>query len=32
MINTLWYDEISQREAVIKGFDILNREEKIPKI
>ena len=27
-----WYDEISQREAVIKGFDILNREEKIPKI
>jgi len=27
-----WYDEISQREAVIKGFDLLNREEKIPKI
>ena len=27
-----WYNEISQREAVIKGFDLLNREEKIPKI
>ena len=27
-----WYDEISQREAVKKGFDLLNRNEKIPKI
>jgi len=27
-----WYDEISKRESVIKGFDLLNREEKIPKI
>ena len=27
-----WYNTISQREAVIKGFDLLNREEKIPKI
>ena len=26
-----WYDEISNRKAVIKGFDILNRDEKIPK-
>ena len=25
-----WYDEISQREAVIKGFDLLKRDEKIP--
>ena len=25
-----WYDEISSREAVIKGFDILKRDEKIP--
>ena len=25
-----WYQEISQREAVIKGFDLLNRNEKIP--
>jgi len=25
-----WYNEISKREAVIKGFDLLNREEKIP--
>ena len=25
-----WYQEISQREAVIKGFDLLNRDEKIP--
>ena len=25
-----WYEEISKREAVIKGFDLLNREEKIP--
>ena len=27
---TRWYNEISKREAVIKGFDLLNREEKIP--
>ena len=27
-----WYNEISQRESVIKGYDLLNREEKIPKI
>ena len=26
-----WYDEISDRKAVIKGFDLLNRDEKIPK-
>ena len=26
-----WYEEISKREAVIKGFDLLKREEKIPK-
>ncbi len=26
-----WYDEISNRKAVIKGFDILNRDEKIPR-
>ena len=28
---TRWYNEISKREAVIKGFDLLKREEKIPK-
>ena len=27
-----WYVEISNREAVIKGFDLLKRDEKIPKI
>ncbi len=27
---TRWYLEISKREAVIKGFDLLKREEKIP--
>ena len=27
-----WYEEISKREAVIKGFDLLKREEKIPGI
>ena len=27
-----WYEEISKREAVIKGFDGLNKGEKIPKI
>ena len=26
-----WYEDISKREAVIKGFDLLNRGEKIPK-
>ncbi len=25
-----WYDEISSRDSVIKGFDILKRDEKIP--
>tara|TARA_B100002051_G_C16607800_1_gene571521 strand:- start:194 stop:817 length:624 start_codon:yes stop_codon:yes gene_type:complete len=27
-----WYKEISKREAVIKGFDLLKRDEKIPSI
>ena len=27
-----WYEKISEREAVIKGFDCLNTGEKIPKI
>ena len=27
-----WYGEISKREAVIKGFDLLKRDEKIPQI
>ena len=27
-----WYNEISQREAVIKGYDCLKKGEKIPKI
>ena len=27
-----WYEEISKREAVIKGYDLLNRDEKIPNI
>ena len=27
-----WYEQISKREAVIKGFDLLKRDEKIPKI
>ena len=27
---TRWYNEISKREAVIKGYDLLKREEKIP--
>ena len=27
-----WYENISKREAVIKGFDLLNRGEKIPKV
>ena len=29
---TRWYEEISKREAVIKGFDLLKRDEQIPKI
>jgi len=28
---TRWYLEISKREAVIKGYDFMNREEVIPK-
>ena len=28
---TRWYLEIASREAVIKGFDFMNRNEKIPK-
>ena len=27
-----WYENISKREAVIKGFDLLKRDEKIPAI
>ena len=27
---TRWYNEISEREAVIKGYDLLKRDEKIP--
>ena len=27
-----WYDEISKRPAVIKGYDLLNRGEVIPKV
>ena len=27
-----WYEIISQREAVIKGYDCLNEGEKIPKL
>jgi len=27
-----WYEDISKREAVIKGFDLLNRGEQIPKV
>jgi GST-like protein len=27
-----WYEEISERKAVIKGFDLLKKEEKIPGI
>ena len=27
-----WYEAISKRKAVIKGFDLLNRDEKIPGI
>ena len=28
---TRWYEEISEREAVQKGYDLLNRNEIIPK-
>ena len=27
-----WYEEISKRKAVVKGFDLLKKDEKIPKI
>ena len=27
-----WYEQISEREPVIKGYDFLNRGEKIPKV
>ena len=27
-----WYEEISKRKAVIKGFDLLKRDETIPKV
>ena len=27
-----WYKEISKREAVIRGYDLLNRGEKIPEV
>ena len=29
---TRWYKEISKREAVQKGYDLLNRGDKIPKV
>ena len=29
---TRWYEEISKREAVKKGYDLLNKGDKIPKI
>ena len=28
---TRWYEEISQRKPVIKGYDFMSRGEKIPK-
>jgi len=28
---TRWYKKISEREAVIKGYDCLKKGEKIPK-
>ena len=28
---TRWYNDISKREAVIKGFSIMNQKETIPK-
>ena len=27
-----WYEEISEREAVKRGYDLLNKGEKIPKV
>ena len=29
---TRWYEEISKREAVQKGYDLLNQGEKIPQV
>ena len=29
---TRWYQEISKREAVIKGYDLLKNGEKIPSV
>ena len=29
---TRWYEEISKRDAVIKGYDLLKRDEQIPKV
>mgnify|MGYP001460742666 FL=1 len=29
---TRWYLEIASRDAVIKGFDFMNRGEKIPEV
>ena len=29
---TRWYEEISKREAVQKGYDLLNQGDKIPKV
>ena len=29
---TRWYQEVSKREAVIKGYDVLNNGEKIPEV
>ncbi len=29
---TAWYEAISKREAVIKGYDCLDKGEKIPKV
>ena len=29
---TRWYEEISKREAVIKGYDLLKKGEEIPNV
>ena len=29
---TKWYEEISKREAVQKGYDFLNQGDQIPKV
>ena len=29
---TRWYEEISKREAVEKGYDLLNKGDQIPKV